>query len=209
MPLPCPRFGRGDGVDCLPSFLAVFTFHIIATGFAMSIDAIRQALPEYARDTKLNLGAFATITSLTPQQLWGTVISTAATCRNAPLLHAALQDAAPHMTAEAVTAAKLVASIMAMNNIYYRFTHLVGNTDYRNLPARLRMTAMANPGVDKLDFELWALAVSAINGCGMCMESHEHELRSKGATTEMVQDAIRIAAIMHAAAVTLEIEAAG
>lgn len=172
----------------------------------MSIAAIQEQLPDYARDTRLNLGAFGTITSLTPQQLWGTAIACAATCRNTALVQAILAEAAPHLSAEAITAAKLAASIMAMNNIYYRFTHLVGNQVYRTMPARLRMSAMANPGVDKLDFELWALAVSAINGCGMCMESHEHEVLAKGATPEMVQDAIRIAAILHATAVTLETE---
>lgn len=174
----------------------------------MTIDAIRQQLPDYARDTKLNLGGLSGITSLTPQQLWGTAVSAAAACRQPQLFQAVMAEAAPHLSPEAINAAKLVASIMAMNNIYYRFTHLVENTTYRNLPARLRMTAMANPGVDKLDFELWALAVSAINGCGMCMESHEREVLAKGASAEMVQDAIRIASILHAAAVTLDVEQA-
>ena len=65
---------------------------------------------------------------------------------------------------------------MAMNNIYYRFVHLVHAADYKTLPAKLRMTAMAKPGVDKVDFELWSLVVSAINGCGMCLEAHEKVL---------------------------------
>ncbi len=174
----------------------------------MAFESVQQLLPDYARDTRLNLGSLITITSMTPQQLWGTAISAAAACRNATLLQAVQAEAAQHISAEAITAAKLAASLMAMNNIYYRFTHVVGKDAYRSMPARLRMTAMANPGVDKLDFELWALAVSAINGCGMCMESHEHEVVSKGAGQDMVQDAVRIAAILHAAAVTLEIEQA-
>ena len=62
---------------------------------------------------------------------------------------------------------------MAMNNIYYRFVHLVHAADYKTMPAKLRMNAMAKPGVDKVDFELWSLAVSAVNGCGMCLEAHE------------------------------------
>lgn len=175
----------------------------------MSLESIQQQLPDYARDTRLNLGSLATIVSLTPQQLWGAAVASAAACRHPGLLHAVINEAAPHLTLEAVTAAKLAASLMAMNNIYYRFTHLVGHDGYRNMPARLRMAALAAPGVDKLDFELWALAVSTINGCGMCMESHEHEVLAKGASREMVQDVVRIAAILHAAAVTLEIEQAG
>jgi alkyl hydroperoxide reductase subunit D len=96
---------------------------------------------------------------------------------------------------------------MAMNNVYYRFTHLVGG-DYPNMPARLRMNVMARPGVDKADFELWSLAVSAVNGCGMCMESHEKVVRAAGLTTEQVQAAVRIAATVHAVAATLDGEAA-
>ncbi|MGB4100724.1 MAG: carboxymuconolactone decarboxylase family protein [Alphaproteobacteria bacterium] len=174
----------------------------------MTIATLQEKIPDYARDIRLNLGALTTIATLNPQQLWGTIVAAAAATRNQALLHAVLNDAKPHLTAEAVTAAKMAAAIMAMNNIYYRFTHLVANEAYRNMPARLRMTALAKPGVERLDFELWALAVSSINGCGMCMESHEHEVLAKGATPEMVQDAIRIAAILHAVAVTLEVEQA-
>ena len=100
-------------------------------------------------------------------------------------------------------AAKAAASIMGMNNVYYRFTHLVGG-DYPNLPARLRMNVMAKPGVEKVDFELWSLAVSAVNGCGMCMESHEKVVRHGGLSSEQVQAAVRIAAVVHAVAATLD-----
>jgi lipoyl-dependent peroxiredoxin subunit D len=76
------------------------------------------------------------------------------------------------------------------------------------MPAKLRMNVMARPGVDKATFELWSLAVSAINGCGMCMESHERTVREHGMTTEQVQAAVRISAVVNAAAVTLDMEAA-
>jgi alkyl hydroperoxide reductase subunit D len=95
---------------------------------------------------------------------------------------------------------------MAMNNIYYRASHLLGNDEYINMPARLRMNVIGNPGVDKEDFELWCLAVSAINGCGTCLESHERVVIEKGLTTQQVQDAVRVAAIVHAASVALEAE---
>jgi alkyl hydroperoxide reductase subunit D len=81
--------------------------------------------------------------------------------------------------------------------------HLSGG-DYKKMPARLRMNVMANPGVDKADFELWSLAVSAVNGCGMCIESHEHELRKAGLTTEQIQAAVRIAAVVHAISAVLD-----
>jgi alkyl hydroperoxide reductase subunit D len=97
---------------------------------------------------------------------------------------------------------------MAMNNVYYRFTHLVEKDEYQRLPARLRMNVMANPGSAKENFELWSLAVSAINGCGKCVSAHEKVLREAGMSAEQVQAAVRIAAVVHAVAVTLETDAA-
>jgi alkyl hydroperoxide reductase subunit D len=91
-----------------------------------------------------------------------------------------------------------------MNNIYYRFLHLVEDAEYQAMPARLRMNILANPGIDKLDFELLSLAVSAVNGCGLCISSHEKKLRAHGYTREMIQSAVRIAATVHAVAGVLE-----
>ncbi len=174
----------------------------------MSIDSLKAALPDYAKDLKLNLGNVLTSSSLNPQQLWGTALASALATRNATVIKAVAADAGAVLSPEAVKAAKAAAAIMGMNNIYYRFTHLVSEPDYQKLPARLRMTVIGNPGVDKLDFELWSLAVSAINGCGMCMDSHEKVVAKGGATKEMVQDAIRIAATLHGVAATLDGEAA-
>jgi alkyl hydroperoxide reductase subunit D len=91
-----------------------------------------------------------------------------------------------------------------MNNIYYRFIHLASAPDYKTLPARLRMNAIGKPGVEKADFELWSLAVSAINGCGMCIDAHEKVLREHGMTAEQIQAAVRIASVVHAVAATLD-----
>ncbi len=95
---------------------------------------------------------------------------------------------------------------MGMNNIYYRFLHLVEDGEYQTMPARLRMNVIANHGIDKLDFELISLAVSAVNGCGLCVTSHEKKLRSHDVSREAIQSAVRIAATVHAVAVTLEFE---
>ncbi len=173
----------------------------------MSIETLKNALPEYAKDQKLNLGSLAIDPSLNTQQLAGTFIVSALASRNATVIRAILAEFGPKLSSEALTAAKAAASVMGMNNIYYRFTHLVGG-DYPQMPAKLRMNIMARPGVDKVDFELWSLAVSAINGCGMCMESHEKVVRHGGLSAEQVQTAVRIASVVHAVAVTLEAEAA-
>ena len=89
---------------------------------------------------------------------------------------------------------------MGMNNIYYRFLHLVEDGEYQTMPARLRMNVIANHGIDKLDFELISLAVSAVNGCGLCVTSHEKKLRSHDVSREAIQSAVRIAATIHAVA---------
>ncbi|MDB5366620.1 MAG: ahpD [Rhodospirillales bacterium] len=170
----------------------------------MSLDALKERLPEYARDLKLNLGQIASSTALTPQQAWGSALASALASRNAEVVRAIDGAASEALSPEANKAARAAAAIMAMNNIYYRFTHLAANKDFLTMPARLRMNVIANPGVDKTDFELWSLAVSAVNGCGRCIEAHEQELMKAGVSKEAIQDAVRIAAIVHAVAATLD-----
>ncbi|MBA9001226.1 carboxymuconolactone decarboxylase family protein [Thermomonospora cellulosilytica] len=173
----------------------------------MSVDALKNALPAYAKDTKLNLGSVTSTSQLTEQQLWGTVLACALATRSPRVIRELAEEAGDHLSAEAFEAAKAAASIMAMNNVYYRATHLIGDETYSTLPARLRMTVIGKPGVDKADFELWCLAVSAINGCGRCLESHEKVLREQGLSRELVQEALRIAAVINATAATLDAEA--
>ena len=171
----------------------------------MSLDALRNRLPDYAKDQKLNLGSLATEPVQTEQQRAGTFDVSALASRNPDVIRDILAEFGPKLSPEALTAAKAAASIMGMNNIYYRFTHLVVG-DYNTMPAKLRMNVMAKPGVDKADFELWSLAVSAINGCGMCMEAHEKVVLQHGLSKEQVQAAVRIASVVHATAVTLDAE---
>ncbi len=173
----------------------------------MSLEILKQKLPEYAKDLKLNLSSLAAETLLTEQQRAGTFVVSALASRNAETTKAILAEFAPRLSAEALTAARAAASIMGMNNIYYRFTHLASSPDYRTLPAKLRMNVIGKPGVEKADFELWSLAVSAINGCGMCIDSHEKVLRHAGISAEQIQAAVRIASVVHAIAATLDDEA--
>ena len=109
------------------------------------------------------------------------------------------------LPAESHAPAKAAATIMAMNNVYYRFVHLVGDAEYGRLPANLRMQGLASHGIDKIDFELMSLAVSAINGCGMCMESHTKVLEKHGVSKVAIQSSIRIAAVVNATAQALVI----
>ena len=170
----------------------------------MSIETLKELLPDYARDLKLNIGTLAAEPALNEQQRAGTFIACALASRHAATTKAIFAEFAPKLSPEALTAARAAVSIMAMNNIYYRFTHLASSLDYRTMPAKLRMNVIGKPGVDKADFELWCLAVSAINGCGMCIDSHEKVLRNAGMSTEQVQAAVRIASVVHAVACTLD-----
>ncbi|HEY6455319.1 MAG TPA: carboxymuconolactone decarboxylase family protein, partial [Steroidobacteraceae bacterium] len=129
--------------------------------------------------------------------------------RPVPRAHDFAALAAAHPAPADLTAARAAAAVMGMNNVYYRFLHLVEDAAYQKMPARLRMNVLANPGIEKADFELLSLAVSAINGCGSCVASHERQLRQHGLSREAVQSAVRIAATVHAVARVLEFEAQG
>lgn len=176
-----------------------------------TLDTIRDAIPDYARDLKLNLGSVLATTGapgLTEKQIWAVALASAIASRNVPFTRDIESLAAVHLDAAYVNGAKAAASIMGMNNIYYRFLHLVEDPEYAQMPARLRMNIIGNPGIDKQDFELLSIAVSAINGCGTCVASHERTLRKHGMGREAVQSAVRIAATVHAVARVLE-DAAG
>ena len=173
----------------------------------MNLDALIDAIPSYAKDLKLNFSSVVRQqTDLNEQQAWGTVVASVITSRNQDLMMAALDEAATHLTPEALHAAKGAAAIMGMNNIFYRFLHLSSNEKYRTMRAGLRMNIIRTHGIDPLDFELWSTAVSAINGCGACVDSHEKILREKGVSEEKILAAVRIASVIHAIAVVLDAE---
>ncbi|MEZ6016386.1 MAG: carboxymuconolactone decarboxylase family protein [Planctomycetota bacterium] len=174
----------------------------------MTLEQIRERLPAHAKDLKLNLALLERGTKLDPLQLWGTAVASALAARNADLSRAIVAEARAHLSAAELEAARTAAALMAMNNVYYRFTHLVSDEEYERLPARLRMQGIATHGVDPVAFELWSIAVSAVNGCGRCIDSHERVLREKGASREHVQDAVRLAAVIAATAAVLDAERA-
>ena len=173
----------------------------------MALDDLKQALPEYAKDLKLNLGSVIGNSELPKQQLWGTVLACALASRSGIVLRALEPEAKENLSAEAYGAAKSAAAVMAMNNVFYRTRHLLSDPEYGTMRAGLRMNVIGNPGVEKTDFELWSLAVSAINGCGQCLDSHEQVLRKAGVDRETIQEAFKIAAVVQAVGATLESEA--
>ncbi|OBK25647.1 alkyl hydroperoxide reductase [Mycobacterium asiaticum] len=165
----------------------------------MSIENLKDALPEYAKDLKLNLGSISRTTALDEEQLWGTLLASAAATRNARVLSEIGGEAADNLSAEAYNAALGAASIMGMNNVFYRGRGFLEGK-YDDLRPGLRMNIIGNPGVDKANFELWSFAVSSINGCSHCMVAHEHTLRESGVEREAVFEALKVAAIVSGVA---------
>ena len=178
----------------------------------MSIDSIKAAIPDYAKDLRLNLDSVLSETGapgLNAKQIGLVALASAIAARHEPVVATLADFAARSASEQELNAARTAAALMAMNNIYYRFTHVVSEPEYGTLRANLRMNAMANPGCDKIDFELCSIAVSAVNGCGMCMDSHEKTLKKHGVPAQAIQSAVRIAAVVHGVSVTLEQARAG
>jgi alkyl hydroperoxide reductase subunit D len=170
-----------------------------------ALETLRNSLPEVARDAKLNLQIVLQQNTLSPAQRWGVAIASAIAARNPTLRDAVIADARTEVDAAVIEDAMAAASLMAMNNVYYRFRHLVGKPSYGEKPARLRMNRLVKPAGNKTDFELTCLAVSAISGCGTCMEAHEKVVTAAGLSEDQVHDAVRIAATINATAVALEL----
>jgi lipoyl-dependent peroxiredoxin subunit D len=171
-----------------------------------ALEELRNRIPEPARDIRLNLQSVLQTSSLTPQQLWGTAVACAIASRSPELGAAVVEEARTHVDETVVDDAMAAAALMAMNNVYYRFRHMIGRETYSSKPARLRMNRIARPLGSKADFELFCLAVSAINGCEACVRSHENVVVTAGVSEDQVHDAVRVAATIQAAAVSLEIE---
>jgi alkyl hydroperoxide reductase subunit D len=171
----------------------------------MSIDAIKERLPDFAKDVRLNLASMASDETLGKQTKYGLFLAAAMATRSPELIIAMEHEAARELTPDALAAAKAATAVTTMNNIYYRFTYLASNKEYATMPARLRMNVIANPGVDRDDFEMWSLAVSAINGCAACIDAHERALKDNNVQAATIQTAVRFAAIMQSVAVALEV----
>jgi lipoyl-dependent peroxiredoxin subunit D len=166
----------------------------------MSLKLFADALPEHAKDLRLNLSSLLADQTLGDNRKYGLLLACAHGTGYKPIVEAAEAEAAGKLDDAHANAARAAAAVMAMNNVYYRFVHLASNPVYGTLPAKLRMNVIGAPGIDKADFELFSLAVSAQNGCGMCIDSHEKVLSQHGVKPETIQAAARIGAVMTAVA---------
>ena len=166
----------------------------------MSLKEFADALPDYAKDLRLNLTSILSDQLLGEERKAGLLLACAHGSGYKPLVDAAEAEVAGKVSETQANAARGAAALMAMNNVYYRFVHLVANPEYGTMPAKLRMNLIGSHGIAKEDFELFSIAVSAMNGCGMCMESHERVILQHGVKPETIQSAVRIGAVLKAIA---------
>ena len=166
----------------------------------MSLKQFAESLPDYAKDIRLNLGSILSDQLMGDERKLSLLLSCAHGSGYKPLVEAAEAEVSGKVSDQVANAARGAAALMAMNNVYYRFVHLTSNPESGKLPARLRMNFIGSHGIAKEEFELMSLAVSAMNGCGMCIDSHERVLLEHGVKPDMIQNAVRIAAVMKAIA---------
>jgi alkyl hydroperoxide reductase subunit D len=166
----------------------------------MSLKQFAESLPDYAKDLRLNLTSILSDQLLGEERKAGLLLACAHGTGHKPLVEAAEAEVIGKLSDTQANAARGAAALMAMNNVYYRFVHLVANPEYGTMPAKLRMNFIASHGIAKEDFELFSLAVSAMNGCGMCIDSHERVLLEHGVKPDAIQSAVRVASVMKALA---------
>jgi len=175
----------------------------------MSIETIKAALKDYAKDTRINIGNVLNpdhLPELSEKLIFGTALSVAMSVQNPFLVKQLLAASENKISEKDLTGIRVAVSLMGMNNVYYRSIHLIEDQELSQRPAGLRMTMMANPGIDSKDFEMYSLAISAISGCGMCLKSHFQKLKKEGISLGAIQSVIRIAAVINATHQSLNLE---
>lgn len=153
----------------------------------------------YLRDFKLNFSSTLTSEHLSAKECALLGLSTAVNNQNKPLIQYYTTVAKQNESTDAEVAEAVgCASLLASNNIFYRFRHFTQKEKYSQIPARIRMQLMMKPVTGKEFFELMSLAISAVNGCEMCVNAHEDSLIKLGTTEERIFDAVRIASLVTA-----------
>ena len=174
----------------------------------MGIEALQSALPDYAKDLRLNLGVLST-SSLEPEAAWGAAYTAALVSKNHDVIRGVLEDASNHLTPEQLEGCRSAAALMSMNNVWYKYNDLLKDDEVKRLPAKLRMNVMlTHAGVGQVLFEIYSLSASVVNACGTCVDAHAAQLRKNDVTAQQIADVGRIAAVVKAVADTLTFDAA-
>jgi alkyl hydroperoxide reductase subunit D len=165
-----------------------------------SLSLLENGDSRYLRDFKLNFNSIPASAHLTIKECALLALCIAVNNNNRPLIHYYSKVAEENgATAPEIAEPAACASLLASNNVFYRFRHFTQKEKYSQIPARIRMQIMMKPVTGKEFFELMSLAVSAVNGCEMCVNAHEGSLIKMGATEERIFDAVRIASLVTSA----------
>jgi alkyl hydroperoxide reductase subunit D len=152
----------------------------------------------YLKDLKINVTNALSAETLTKKEAYLLAYAVAVNEKNEKLQQAFSTLATQNETNEKELAEVMsCTSLLSANNVYYRFRHFMHDEFYTNAPAGIRMSIMANPLLGKEFFELVSLVVSAINGCELCVTSHEKTLVGHGATKQRIHDAVRLGAVIR------------
>lgn len=160
------------------------------------VDQIKEGLPDYAKDTRLNIDSVVKRSTLDPVEAQCVALAAVFATGNSKLwtwIQAQIED-----TKEA-EAAITAASLMAMNNVWYPYVEMAGDEQLSGLPAQLRMNAIASHGgTTKARFEAYSLSASVVGKCYFCVKAHYDTLKKEGYSVEQMRDIGRIAAVMNA-----------
>ena len=175
----------------------------------MSLDEIKDKVPDWAKDLRINLGNVLSeegSPGLNKTQIFGSSLACAFAEKNKFLSENIKKEAGESLTEEELFGIKASVALMGMNNVYYRGLHLAENSDLSKLPARLRMTMMKSHGISQKNFEIYSLAISLLSGCGMCIKSHTEVLKKEGLSLEGIQSVFRISSLIKALSQTLNLD---
>jgi len=158
------------------------------------VDQIKAALPEYAKDTKLNLDAVINRSTLDLNEAEACALAAAVATGNGKIVSLLMGNIEDQVEMQAALTA---ASLMAMNNVWYPFVEMAEDANLTGLPAQLRMNAIAtHGGTTRARFEAYSLAASIVGRCHFCVKAHYDTLRKEGYSVEQLRDIGRIAAVM-------------
>ncbi|MCS6989093.1 MAG: carboxymuconolactone decarboxylase family protein [Chloroherpetonaceae bacterium] len=171
----------------------------------VGLDAFVKGDHKYIRDLRVNLRSTLESASLGGKKnAYLIALAVAANDRNNALISAFTELAKKEGATEAeIAETHAIASLLATNNVFYRFRHFCDNKAYEQMPAGIKMTIMLRPVLPKVFFELISLVVSAVNGCQACVNSHEKSVRHEGGSEQMIFDAIRLGAVVRGLSISM------
>lgn len=170
-----------------------------------SLESLSVTDSKYLRDLKLNVVGVLKSKTLSAKEAALLALAVAVNEKNDVLIAAfEAMSTKNEANAEEIAEAHACASLLSLNNVFYRFRHYMkGNEYYNNTPAGVRMSIMMNPVLGKEFFELMSIVVSALNGCEQCVTSHEHSIKALGTSEARIYDAVRLAAVIKSLCVVI------